>query len=453
MTSTESVPETIDLGLVPQASAADTARAVNLVLLPLLARGLIVRRPPIVAGAEKLDLDRRAVRELQRLRHRYGPGPLRLPLPRDLALVLDPEHAKRVLAESPEPFRPGNLEKRHALGHFQPYGVLASHGTMRDDRRAYNEKVLDTPSPIHCLAGDLLTKVREEADAVLAIGEATGRITWDDFIQRWYRMVRRVVFGDHAADEPETTELLGSLRADANWGYLKPKNRRKFERFEVRLLQHLARAEPGSLAHLMHETPSSAITVPHMQIPQWLFAFDPAGIATWRALALLEGHPEAAARARDEVAGVDLAQPHELEYLRACVLESLRLWPTTPGILRDTTQDTVWESGVLPVGTGIVIFAPFFHRDDERLEFADRFEPSLWTGDHDPDAWPFVPFSAGPVVCPGRNLVLLLTSAMLGSLVQRHEYRLPASRHLDPTASMPSIYDPFHVTFAVRPLT
>lgn len=183
------------------------------------------------------------------------------------------------------------------------------------------------------------------------------------------------------------TELLGSLRADANWSYLKPRSRRTFDEFEARLLDHLARAEPGSLAHLMAQTPASAVTVPHLQVPQWLFAFDPAGIATWRTLVLLEGHPEAMERAVAEVAQVDLGSPHELPFVRACVLESLR---------------------------------------------------------------PLVPFSAGPVTCPARNLVLLLTSAMLGALVEHHEYRLPARHHLDTSQPLPSLYDPFRVTFAMR---
>src|SRR5690606_31988282 len=101
-------------------------------------------------------------------------------------------------------------------------------------------------------------------------------------------------------------------------------------------------------------------------------------------------------------------------YLRACVLESLRLWPTTPLVLRDTVADTTWETGTLPAGTGMVIFAPFFHRDDERLPYAHRFAPEVWLGeDHAGGAiplgdWPLIPFSRGPAICPARNLVLLL---------------------------------------------
>jgi cytochrome P450 len=31
--------------------------------------------------------------------------------------------------------------------------------------------------------------------------------------------------------------------------------------------------------------------------------------------------------------------------------------------------------------------------------------------------WPLIPFSEGPAVCPGRNLALLLSSAMLARLL------------------------------------
>jgi len=67
---------------------------------------------------------------------------------------------------------------------------------------------------------------------------------------------------------------------------------------------------------------------------RWLFAFDAAGIATFRTMALLATHPSP-------------ADPR-LEYLRACVLESIRLWPTTLLIVRDSTQPTTWGDTVVP---------------------------------------------------------------------------------------------------------
>ena len=40
-----------------------------------------------------------------------------------------------------------------------------------------------------------------------------------------------------------------------------------------------------------------------------------------------------------------------LELLRGTVLESLRLWATTPMILRETTAEVEFEHGVMPAGT------------------------------------------------------------------------------------------------------
>jgi hypothetical protein len=145
--------------------------------------------------------------------------------------------------------------------------------------------------------------------------------------------------------------------------------------------EHLQRAEPGSLAAVAAEVPKVRETAAAHQVPQWLFASDPAGMTAFRTLALLASHPAHEARAREEIespqrAGADGPPPRP--YLRACVLESLRLWPTTPLVLRETTRETTWETGVLPPKTGILIFAPYFHRDDQRLPYADRFAPEVW---------------------------------------------------------------------------
>jgi hypothetical protein len=77
---------------VPRASLAETLAVVAEVITPVLARGVVLRRPGVVAMAERFDLDRRAVRRVQRLRDRYGSGRLLLRTPPGLprALVLAP---------------------------------------------------------------------------------------------------------------------------------------------------------------------------------------------------------------------------------------------------------------------------------------------------------------------------------------------------------------------------
>ena len=445
-------------GGLATASLFDTAALGVDVLAPTFAKGVIVRRPKVVALAERLGLDARAVRRMQKLRDKYGDGPLMLPLPiRKQAVLLAPEHVRRVLDESPEPFSAASSEKRAALSHFEPKGALVSCGRERAERRRFNEEVLEHERAVHHMVGKFLPAVDDEAGRLLAGARASGELDWNSFNAGWSRMVRRVVFGDGAAGDQDISDMIIELRKAANWAFMHPKKTGMRERFLARIQAYLDRAEPGSLAAVAASVPKTVDTAANQQVPQWLFAFDAAGMATFRALALLAAHPEQAARAREELRSHPGIERQYLPFLRATVLESLRLWPTTPAILRQTTRDTDWGGDTMPAGTGVLVFTPFFHRDDQRMACANRFAPELWLKDdkvrdaQDRD-WPLMPFSSGPVMCPARNLVLMLTSVMLGALIDGSadgkSLRLPQGR-LDP-ARLPGTLDNYGLRFALR---
>lgn len=412
------------------ASVPDTLRAVVGVLLPLVARGVIVRRQRVVALLERLDADRRLVGTLQRLRARYGPRPLLLRLPaRRIVLVLDVDDVQRVLTASPDPFATATREKRAALGRFQPHGVLISDAADRPDRRRWNEAVLDTARPVHHLAGPMTEVVREQARALLEeVAARGGVLDWPAFTAAWFRTVRRVVLGDAARDDTALTDLLATLRALGNWAMFAPRRPDLTTEFLDRLRAHLDRAEAGSLAAVAAATPADRHTVASEQVPQWLFAFDAAGMASFRALALLSAHP---AEARTD--------------LRAALLEAVRLWPTTPAILRETTSPAELGDTTLPAGTVVLICSNFFHRDDERHDWADRFTPDLWKAQTPAG---LVPFSAGPAVCAGQNLVLFLTSTFLAALLDGHDLG-PVRVPIRPGRPLPGTLDPFHLRFSL----
>jgi cytochrome P450 len=439
---------------LPRASVRETLGVLADVITPNLAKGVIIRRPKVVALAERLQLDRRAVRRLQALRNRHGGGPLMLRLPiRKQALILSPEHVYRVLEESPEPFTTASGEKRAALSHFEPrMALITPPGHRREERKRFNDQVLESENRRHRLADRFAAVVAEEAERLVSeVRRRDGELGWDEFSDAWFRIVRRVIFGDSARDDEELREMVDRLRAQANWAFLAPKRRRLRKRFHARIAEYLARAEPGSLASVVAALPTTPETAPEQQVPQWMFAFDPAGMTTIRALALLAAHPQHThavreeIRARDDSGGV-------LPLVRACILESLRLWPTTPMLLRETTRSTNWENGIMPQNTGILIFAPFFHRDDERLAHADRFAPELWLQEDKEDQgapprdWPLIPFSGGPGICSGRNLVLLITSSMLAALIGNREIQLKPSTRLRPD-QLPATLDNYSLRF------
>ena len=433
---------------LPTATILDTMKVFSDVLIPTLAKGAIIRRPKVVGVSERMGLDRRAVRRLQQLSETYGDGPLMLRTAyKPMAIVLNPDHVHRVLEETPEPFATDERAKRSALAHFEPEVALISRGGERAERRRFNEAVLDMGHAVHHMADRFLPVVEQEAQALLeGIQRRGGTLDWDRFIETWFRIVRRVVLGDSARDDQALTTLLGELRADANWGFAYPKRKQLKQRFFDRLHDHLDRAEPGSLAALMARTQTNEKTSPANQVPQWLFAFDPAGMATFRALGLLAAHRDHAERARAEIAS-DRAVLPELNFLRACILESLRLWPTSPMILRESTETTHWEAGAMPASTSILIFAPYFHRDDRHLSYADRFSPELWLAPRDAKDWPLVPFSGGSGICPGRHLVMLLTSTLLARMIEQHDVHLDPPGRLNEHQPMPALLDNYTLRF------
>ncbi|MFD0688077.1 cytochrome P450 [Actinomadura fibrosa] len=432
------------------ATIADTLRIAGAVLAPALARGVLARRPRAVALAEAVQADRAAGRLLQRLRARYGPGPLRLAVPgRSFAVILSPRDVARVLTGSPEPFALDSKEKRAALAHFQPHGVLASHGAERADRRRFNEDVLDTPDPVHRHAAALLPKIREEADGLVGAVALAGRLDWADFRMAWWRMVRRVVLGDAARDDSELTDLLTTLRMNANWAFAHPRRAAVRAGFFRRLRRYLADPDPGSLAGLMAAAPKTDATDPENQVPQWLFAYESTALAAFRTLALLASHPEHAERARREAGSGDAGLP----FLRACVQESVRLWPTTMTILRDATRPTEWAGETLPAGTGFLVHTPFLQRDDETLPYADSFAPGIWLDGTAEREWAVVPFSGGPGECPGRNLSLLSASHFTAALLRAYDLRQDAGLRPSADRPLPRTLSPFRLGFDARPRT
>jgi cytochrome P450 len=427
------------------ASVAETLRVALEVALPTLAGGVIKRRPAAMAVAGKLQADRAGVKLLARLREKHDGRPLKLRVPgRSVELALAGEDVGTLLAGAPTPFSPSTVEKRAALGHFQPHGVLISDARDRPPRRRFTEAVLEPGRPLHELAAPFARAIADEAAVLLSEVTHDGELSWDAFNVAWWRLVRTVVLGRGARDDDTLTDLLARLRLDANWAYLHPRRKQLRAQFRARLTTHLGRAEPGSLAAVIDEAGDDGTAAD--QVAHWLFAFDAAGMVTFRTLALLAAHPAAAERVRTDLDGLDPAEPNQLGYLRACVLESVRLWPTTPMLLRETTEETSWG----PAGTTVLIFTPFFHRD-AGLPYADRFEPEIWLDGRASENPALVPFSAGPAVCPGRDLVQFCASTMLANLLRQHRFEQKSGPVPAPDRPLPATLDNFHLRFELLP--
>jgi cytochrome P450 len=413
------------------------------VVVPTWSKGILLRRPSMMKLAARRDLDTKAVRVLQRFRRIYGEGALAVRKPGRLqVIVMSPADVTLVLKGASDTFSPASREKKAALAHFEPRNSLITTGSMRAERRDFHEEVLESRGPVHHLAARFREIVREEVEEFLTIPDPDGSFGWARFTEGWHRSVRRIVLGDGARHDRNLTEMLAALRGRANWVWLPPRRRLRL-RFHARLIDHLARGEAGSLAETVLKRQTATASVSN-QVTQWLFAFDAGGIATWRTLALLASHPDSVRQAREEATSkaAELTWP----LLRACFIESVRLYPTTPVVLREAAKDVCLGDVGLPQGSGVIIYAPFFHRDDERRADANAFRPELWVGRDPADALPSMPFSAGPAACPGRHLVSLAAGAWLAALLSNKRFELRSGANLRPGA-LPGTLDHFGLRF------
>jgi cytochrome P450 len=435
-------------GSVVRAGLVDTLGIFSSVMLPTFGKGILIRRPTMVAAAQRLGFDTAAVKTMQRLRRKHGPAPLLLSIPsRPQLLLLDPKDVANVLAHTPIPFRTDTNEKRAALNHFEPGNVLVADPARRAVLRPLHEAALSTSNAVHPLVSRFSEVIREEYRSVM--GSDTREITWDLFANAWFRVVRRIVLGDRARDDENLTKLLNRLRRRANWAIFLRQDRAGRRHLQERLQQYLSRAEKGSLASMIPADPQYE---PSSQIAQWLFAFDPAGMTTFRTLALLACHPQFMERARKEALRGQPPGDARQSFTRRCVLEVLRLWPTTPAILRETTEDVSWNGCPIKSGTGIIIFTPFFGRDDETLEYAHRMAPEIWERSRN-DALGelgIIPFSDGPAICPAHNLVPLVACSAINAMLANKAFSLLAPK-LDP-GRLPGALNHFEIRLGATAL-
>jgi cytochrome P450 len=439
---------------LPRASLLEGIRFTTLVAAPQLIQGLFRRRRRAVAVANRANLDKHGIGFVAGMRHSHGPGPVWVRVAREQSLLLlERDHIRRALEGSPEPFAADPETKRQGMAHFQPHALTISRGGLWQDRRRFTEAVLDSGQPQHRLADRFAAAVGEEAAALLAEVQRTegGELGWDQFHHALGRITRRVVLGDGAGDDEETSELLAELMDEANG---LPKQRSdQLDSLMARLSDHVSRAEPGSLVSLFAEAPSTPRTRVEGQIPHWMFAMhDTLAANAIRALALIANHPRQRSAVETELAaagdaGLDSAEGvGGLAYLEACLQEAMRLWPTTALLSRETLVETEWGGEPVPAGSQLLIHNTSNHRNPDLHDFADRFAPEAWTdGDAGAD-WAFNHFSHGPQGCPGAGLALFVGKALLANLLGRQRMRL-LSPQLDPERPLPHMLDFFGIRF------
>ncbi|KAJ5668939.1 hypothetical protein N7462_010009 [Penicillium macrosclerotiorum] len=121
-----------------------------------------------------------------------------------------------------------------------------------------------------------------------------------------------------------------------------------------------------------------------------------------------------------------------LPFLRACINESLRLSPPTPGHLpREIVGDDgmVIDGWWLPPGTNVGVSPYTIHHNAQYFRDPFDFQPERWLTDKEDDgaeqlASAFAPFSAGMTGCIGRQLAMMELCLTVARFLWRFDLRV-----------------------------
>ncbi|EYE97347.1 cytochrome P450 [Aspergillus ruber CBS 135680] len=147
-------------------------------------------------------------------------------------------------------------------------------------------------------------------------------------------------------------------------------------------------------------------------------------------------NPHCLAKLREEVDSVldpdEVIAPYDkvkhLPYLRACLDESMRIFPpTSHGLPRETPAEGLEILGQwVPGKTSVSMSAYVAHHDERAFPNSDQYIPERFMGEQGKAVQPyFVAFSAGARSCIGRNISYLEQTKALASLVHRYDFALP----------------------------
>lgn len=166
-----------------------------------------------------------------------------------------------------------------------------------------------------------------------------------------------------------------------------------------------------------------------------------ASALTW-AWYLLANAPWAEARLHEEIDQIcsgrrpTLEDVPQLDYCRAVIEETLRLYPPVPLLGRQArTADRIGTIDVLPAA--VVTISPWLlHRNVEIWDQPHNFVPERFLGGWRPVPYSYIPFAAGPRICAGLQFGLSEAILCLAILAQRFRVRMVAGAAVRPVARL-----------------
>ncbi|XP_031772563.1 probable cytochrome P450 49a1 [Apis florea] len=167
-----------------------------------------------------------------------------------------------------------------------------------------------------------------------------------------------------------------------------------------------------------------------LSLDLFLVGIDTTSSAVASTLYQLALHPEEQDRAYNEVCNIlpnkdmhlDGKHLDELKYLKACIKETLRMYPVVIGNGRCMTRDTIIKGYRVPKGVQVVFQHYVISNLDKYFPRSDKFLPERWfQSDGVRHSFASLPFGYGRRMCLGRRFAELEILVVISKILQRYK--------------------------------
>lgn len=127
-----------------------------------------------------------------------------------------------------------------------------------------------------------------------------------------------------------------------------------------------------------------------------------------------------------------------LRTARAVFREAMRLYPPVPMFLREAAREECFRGRRVPKGAQIVISPWHLHRHERLWRDPHGFDPARWDTPEGRESAraAYIPFSAGPRVCPGSAFAMAEGPLILAMILRSHVVAPVAGRDPVPAAQL-----------------
>ncbi|MGB7269929.1 MAG: cytochrome P450 [Albidovulum sp.] len=127
-----------------------------------------------------------------------------------------------------------------------------------------------------------------------------------------------------------------------------------------------------------------------------------------------------------------------LSFIADVFRETLRLYPPVPMMVRENRRPVVFRGRDLAPGAQIVLSPWHLHRHEKLWDCPDDFDPDRWKTDAGRMSAraAYLPFSAGPRVCPGAGFAMLEGPLFLAMFLRHFRFEIAAGPKPVPVAHL-----------------